>query len=233
MKALTRGRAFQPTRISRAISLLLSVLLLGCQGLYMPRKETSNLPGFKRIAVLPLDRARILPGQKRPTCTLTSMVFDVSGVPEEASMELTSTLWRLLQGDPRFFLVPEGQCAGILSAFIESDIKAARSRLIKELGKRLNADAVVYGIIYRYRERTGGEYGVDRPASVAFALCLIRVSDGAVLWHYNFDETQEPLLSDLFKIRMFKQTGMKWITVKRLSEIGLERAVEDLLKRLP
>lgn len=215
--------------------LILGLLgLSGCGSFY----ETSggiayvNLEDVKSIAVLPLDRARTRPGQDRATCALVDTVYDVSEVPNQASLELSKVLWGLLQDESRFFPVPRGQCIGFLNAIIESDVKASQIRLIQEFGKELDADAVLYGIIYRYREREGRQYGVQQPASVAFALYLIRVNDGRVLWQYNFDETQKPLTTNLFKFKLFKEAGGKWVTAKELGEIGLRRAIDDLLNRI-
>ncbi len=204
-----------------------------CSSLYSPTKGVSygDLSDIRKIAVLPLDRARIKPGQDKATCALVDTVYDVSEVPKEASLALSDVLWGLLKNKSRFFPVPEGQCIGFLNAIIESDVKASQIRLIQAFGKELGADAVLYGIIYRYRERQGKDYSVERPASVAFALYLIRVRDGKVLWQYNFDETQRPLTSNLFKFKLFKEAGMKWVTARKLGEIGLKRAVDDLLKR--
>ena len=205
----------------------------GCSSLYGPTEGTfyAKTEGIERIAVLPLDRARVRPGEDRATCALVDTVYDVSEVPEKASKELTDVLWGLVENKKKFFPVPEGQCIGFLNAIIESDVKASQIRLIQEFGHELKADAVLYGIIYRYRDRSGKEYGVKQPASVAFALYLIRVRDGKVLWKYNFDETQRPLTSNLFKFRLFKEAGGKWVTARKLGEIGLKRAIEDLTSR--
>ncbi|WP_067617373.1 hypothetical protein [Dissulfuribacter thermophilus] len=222
-------------RIHLLFAVCMSLVLSGCSHLYSSSQNgpVTKIPEVKRIAVLPLDRARIKPGQEKATCALTDTVFDVSEVPEEASLELTRVLFDLLKNKSNFFPVPEGQCVGFLSSLIESNVKASQIRLIQAFGRDLGADAVLYGVIYRYHERMGGDYAASKPASVAFALHLIRVQDGKVLWHYNFDETQRPLTSNLFKFGLFKETGMKWVTAEKLGEIGLKRAVQDLLNRLP
>ncbi len=219
-----------------ALFFIITVVILSfvaCSSLYSPTKGVSygDMSEIRKIAVLPLDRARTRPGQDKATCVLVDKVYDVSEVPKEASLVMSDFLWKLLENKARFFPVPEGQCIGFLNAIIESNVKASQIRLIQHFGKELGADAVLYGIIYRYREREGKDYSVERPASVAFALYLIRVKDGKVLWKYNFDETQRPLTSNLFKFKLFKEAGMKWVTARKLGEIGLKRAVDDLLKR--
>ena len=195
-------------------------------------KATRNIPHLERIAVLPMDRASVRPGQERARCALSDSVFDVSEIPPEASDELTRILYRELEGKTGFFTVPEGKCVGFLNTLLAEDVKASQIRLIQRFGGDLDAEAVLYGRLYRYIDRIGGHYSVRQPASVAFALHLIRVSDGAILWHYNFDESQKPLSENLFKARLFKEAGMKWVTASQLASIGIKRALTDLMNHL-
>ena len=47
------------------------------------------------------------------------------------------------------------------------------------------------GYVYRFRERKGVSYTVEQPASVAFEIHLLRVSDGALVWRGSFDKDAE------------------------------------------
>ena len=180
-----------------------------------------------------MDRASIRPGQERATCALSDTVFDVHPIPPEASDEVTRLLVHALQGDKRFIFVPEGQCVGFLNAILAKDIKASQLHLIQAFGKELKVDAVLYGKLFRYEDRIGRKYGVKRPASVAFALYLIRVRDAAVLWHTTFDETQQPLMENLFKAKLYKKSGMHWLTAQELANYGLTEATNELKDLLP
>ncbi|NIA08384.1 MAG: hypothetical protein GWP10_01075, partial [Nitrospiraceae bacterium] len=105
--------------------------------------------------------------------------------------------------------------------------------LIQAFGRELKADAVLYGKLFRYEDRIGKKYGVKRPASVAFTLYLISVKDGAVLWHTTFDETQQPLMENLFKAKLYKKSGMHWLTARELANYGLTEATNELKDLLP
>ncbi|MBW2247657.1 MAG: hypothetical protein JRF62_10810, partial [Deltaproteobacteria bacterium] len=83
--------------------------------------------------------------------------------------------------------------------------------------------------IFRFRERVGGKYSVDLPASVAFDIHLIRVSDGRLLWNDHFDETQRPLSENLFQLGPFLQRKARWITANEMAVSGLK----DVLKSFP
>jgi hypothetical protein len=100
-------------------------------------------------------------------------------------------------------------------------------------GKELGADAVLYCKINRFRDRVGNDYSADIPASVAFTMSLVRVADGAVLWRYSFDETQQALTENLFSFSLYRSEGMKWLTASELMKYGLKRAVTDLVSRMP
>ncbi len=213
--------------------LLLAVFLAGCSLLNGGREETRPLPELKRIAVLPMDRASARAGgTARPTCNISDAVIDTNIIPPEPAEKLTQQLFDRFRGDPRFLLVPEGKCMGFLNNFIATDISQSQLSLIRAFGKQLQVDAVLYGKLYKYKERVGKTYSAQRPASIGFDLNLIRTRDGALLWRYNFDKTQQALTDNLFDIGLYRSKGMRWLTADELASYGLEKALEDLGKRL-
>lgn len=210
------------------------ILLQSCAGMFYGQEaDKAHLPDIKSIAVLPMDRAASRPGQEKATCALSDTVFDTNNIPPEASSRLSKVLADLLKGDPRFKQVPEGECIGFLNAFLKADIKASQLRLIQSFGRELGAEAVLYGKLYRFDERVGSSYSVQKPASVAFTLHLIRVSDGAILWHYTFDETQKPLTENLLDTKLYRESGLKWLTADAFATYGLTSACKELKRRLP
>ena len=121
---------------------------------------------------------------------------------------------------------------GFLNNFLATDVSQSQLSLIRAFGKQLQVDAVLYGKLYKYKERIGNTYSVQRPASVGFDLNLIRTRDGALLWRYNFDKTQQALTDNLFDIGLYRSEGMRWLTADELARYGLQKALEDLSKRL-
>ncbi|MBF0292225.1 MAG: hypothetical protein HQK86_08725 [Nitrospinae bacterium] len=93
------------------------------------------------------------------------------------------------------------------------------------VGRELEADVVVLGIVVRHVERIGGRFSADRPASVAFSSAVINMADGRMVWKARFDKAQKDLLSDVLDIRTFFKGGMTWQTAGQLAAIG----VEDML----
>ena len=70
---------------------------------------------------------------------------------------------------------------------------------------------------------------MEKPASVAFDAHLIRVEDKSVLWSGRVDETQRSLSEDLLKTSTFLKGGGRWVTVRKLTAIG----VESVLRTFP
>ncbi|NDY41757.1 hypothetical protein G3N55_02675 [Dissulfurirhabdus thermomarina] len=226
------GRPGPPPALALAMALAMAMALAAGCARTRPAPGPP-LPDLSRIAVLPVDRASVRPGQEKATCALSDTTFAASEVNPEQAEAVTRVLFELVEGDPRFRPVPEGRCLGLLGALLAADVKATQLRLIRAFGRELGADAVLYVKLFRFSEREGTAYGVRRPASVAFNLHLIRVADGAVLWRAAFDETQKPVSENLLALDTYRRRAVRWLTAAELARMGLEAALADLRRRLP
>ncbi len=117
----------------------------------------------------------------------------------------------------------------------------AESVLIDELRQGLADNGIKYSLgnndakrieafVYRYQQRQGGNFAVDKPASVGFHLHLYDQRGLAKV--FVFDETQQPLLDNILKIGTFLRRGMKWITADKLAEEGVEKGIGYLKEDL-
>ncbi len=102
-----------------------------------------------------------------------------------------------------------------------------RQALLREIGSNLGADAVLAVTVRRYVERGGGEYAVKQPASAAFDYVLLEVESGKLLCGGTFDETQQPLSSNLFSFGKAAARGFKWVTPARLLQDGLTDRLDN------
>lgn len=100
---------------------------------------------------------------------------------------------------------------------------------LRKKGSELKADAVLTGHVFCFRERVGYPLSVEKPASVAFGIYLVRTSDGFILWRGIFDRTQQSLFENLLQASSFFKGGGKWVTAEELAEIG----IDELLKTFP
>ncbi|QER41501.1 hypothetical protein F1847_01630 [Thermodesulfobacterium sp. TA1] len=109
---------------------------------------------------------------------------------------------------------------------ISESLSETRSfpEFIKNLSLKTSADAILYGKVYRYKEREGSGFSVNEPASVAFTLVLYDGASGRIIWSELFDETQKPLSENLLNFKIYKK--IKWLTAKELAANGIEILVQ-------
>lgn len=101
-------------------------------------------------------------------------------------------------------------------------------KIVYEWGKKNNRYLHVY--IYRFEERRGGNFAVEKPAGVGFHMHLFE--DNTIKRIFVFDEDQRPLLENIFNIGKFLRRGGKWITVDVLSQEGMEKGLDALSEDL-
>lgn len=99
---------------------------------------------------------------------------------------------------------------------------------LKVLAQKTGTDGILYGKIYRFKERKGRGFAVDEPASVAFILTLYDGKTGKILWYHFFDETQKPLSENLLNLSLYGK--IKWLTAMELAERGLNRILKTFPK---
>jgi len=95
--------------------------------------------------------------------------------------------------------------------------------------EKFGASAIVLGEVARYRERQGKAAGALRSASVGFTVTLYSAPEGEQLWSAVFDETQQPLTSNLLNALRYPSGGTRWLRAEELARWGAEETV----KRLP
>ena len=149
----------------------------------------------------------------------------VEGNPVEL---LTRLLWDLLseRGKGFDFINPD-QVEGFYNILLARKIEKDPLQLMKTLGVEMKAEYVLWGDVFRYQERIGAGYGVQRPASVAFDLHLMRVKDGKLIWKAHWDRTQKPLSENILEFNRFVKGNMRWVTAAELSLQGLKEMLKD------
>lgn len=107
------------------------------------------------------------------------------------------------------------------------ELKPMRSSI--QLGKALEMDFILIGVLFRFEERIGSSMGAEKPASVGLDVHLIRMKDEKMVWIGKFDETQRPLSENLLKIGSFVRRRASWLSAEELSGVGMD----EMLKRFP
>ena len=160
---------------------------------------------------------------------INGRIFLSGPVEDKAAGFLDANLHTLLFEKDAYTLISAERAVDMLTA-LENRHQHSRSErdLWVKVGRALGVDAVLGGFIYRFKDRTGQDYGVDEAASVAFDLHLVRVLDSRIQWSGRVDETQQPLSNNILNIKKFINRGGKWVTSREMARGGLKALLADM-----
>ena len=85
----------------------------------------------------------------------------------------------------------------------------------------------IHILIYRFQERKGGNFAVEKPASVAFHMHLMK--DGVVGRVFAYSEEQKALTQNILTMGKFLKRGGKWVTAVELGEEGINAGLNQLI----
>ena len=161
---------------------------------------------------------------------ISGALFTAEPVSRDVVEAMTGLVFDRLVESGRYELISPGQARGGVSRIVVSDTTVGMRPLevLREVGRSLEADAVLAGYLFRWREREGTDYAVNRPASVAFDLHLVSPADGRILWRGKFDKTQRSLLENVLELPAFFKTGAKWMTAETLALQGIDRMLKEM-----
>lgn len=180
----------------------------------------------KRLALVPFQLERTESALIR--CRACGNVMMAGAIEGDPSDNLTRMAWELLEEQAGGFeLISPGQVEGVYQPFLAKKIDADPLPLIRAMGQALKADAVLWGEVFRYEDRRGTRFAVDRPASVSLDLHLMRVSDGVLIWKAQWSETQKSLSENLFQLGEVARRGLRWMTAEELARSGLKHMLKD------
>ncbi len=219
------------SRVVKALVLLAALgLLASCQA---PRQlggdRLAKEWAPQRVAVLPFQVAVKGGEEGSVRSPLSGASFVPGPVTEGASLALDQSLENALPRMVDFSIVPQAQAGRVFDRLRRENFSLSLIQAVVATGQKLEVDGVVLGHVYRFSQRVGGPYSADRPASAAFDLAMVRVSDGAVIWKNSFDEAQKPFSENVFAASQYMDRGLQWFTVQEWGDIGLSQ----LLERFP
>jgi len=203
--------------VGRVGVLALGLGLVGCSAPQPPARPTVAPRG--RIAVLPLRvGAELTPhGELQPGATIA-----------DAPSELGETIARDLATKLGKSGLPVVDPDAVRGALTLVDTRDAGAPLAARLARRLGAELAVFGAVTRYREREGSAWAVVTPASVGYAVALLRVRDAVVVQIDRFEYTQHALSENLLDLPRFVRGGGRWLTCAEI----LDGALDETAARL-
>lgn len=191
------------------------VLLNGCSQLRpLMRSQEPLEENPELVAVVPFERA----------------AASDRHIMADAERIITAQVYGVIAEGSHFRTVADLAVQDAAAATPPYEDAARRARAI---GKEVGAHAVFFGHVDRFIERVGNDYGADQPASVGFEISLLAVESGKLLWTGRFDQTQQDLSSNLLNLWQFWRAGPRWFTAAELSQLGVEKLIEEVQDRAP
>ena len=191
----------------------------------------SNLAGAQ-IALMPFLMGQLespnAPIAKPLSKSITQLVIDRLELPEETDRIMNRIVYAALKLRFEELLVPQDRAADAYGLILTGQtLDTPRKRAVR-LGEALDADVVMVGTVWRYRDKGALTDMPDSPASVGFALYLVDVNTGARMWRGAFDGTQKRLTEDV--LGSLKQIGMglHWLTAEELANYGVKSVMQKL-----
>ncbi len=207
------------------------VFFAACQPIGVLTEKPPFFSNIHKIMVLPFKNMAAVYGENvNVRCPVCGNVFMTSVVSGDAQNILTDSLFSILKNYENTEIVPPVKAqAALIDQLRNTGERLSERKLIEETGRTFGVDAAIFGYVYRFKERVGSRYSIESPASVAFGLHLINVKTGRTLWLGHFNETQQSLSENVFKLRTFFQRKGSWITAREMATSGLE----DLFRTIP
>ncbi len=163
--------------------------------------ETTPRPGFaqpeqdpiwapvERIGLMPFIKGRYgAEIDESLSCTVCLLLNDPKDLAPDSDFILTQYTQKALQKRLGEKVITLEQSEETYERIPRDDIKDSPRSLAKKLGKALNADLMIVGNVWKFRDRVGGSRAISEPASVAFAIYIIEVTSGKLLWKEVFSE---------------------------------------------
>ena len=201
---------------------LVLLMLAGCSSSTQQYPMCTNIDGGKQgvEGELLLERIIVLPTAFDHS--LKELAPDRASRLAEGCQVLTRLMTEYLSCRNNVMVLSPLQEESFAGTFMGHGLDRARY-----IGMQAGGDAILISHLNRFRKLQGSEYGAKEMASVAFDFQLIHLKSGATLCKGSYDETQKPLLSDIFSLPKARQRNFKFVTAAALLKEGIEARFSD------
>jgi len=220
--------------INIGFGFLLVLLLFPCQSQADHQLAEMKSPKItvQSLVVLPFFRGKDIeqiddPQNNTLSCPLVDLCVDENNFTPGAAKKLTRDTTDILEKRYQEKLIPFAEVNSGFEKLTKDPRKDTPRSLAQRLGRDLQAEHVLIGAVWRYRERSGGAMVSDTPATVAFVLYLVNVETGQKVWKRAFDKSQKALSDNVLEAKDFFKQGGKWLTAEELARFGLKKILAD------
>ena len=199
-------------------------------------QEPQQLVLFEHIAVVPFFVGMRHPKMDQDqdqdlvmNCTISEICVSEPSIAPEAGTTLTRLADQQLQRRFPLHVVALDQARAAYAQIALDKEQDTPRTVARKIGESLNADFVLMGTVWRYRERGAIKDLQDSPTAVGFELYLVRAGSGELIWRQKYEESQETVFSNLFKAKERLKMGLTWLSAEQLARLGMDEA----FKRFP
>jgi hypothetical protein len=160
-------------------------------------------------------------------CPVCQLYYDPEVLTPDCDKVLTQYFQQALEQKYGDLVIPQALVAKAYDEIHPDDLRDTPLLLSQKVGKLLGTKFMAVGSVWRYRDRVGSARAASSPASVAFALHLIEVATGKILWSKSFVQTQRSLSENILNAKAFFDQGAKWITADELASYGVKEILKD------
>jgi hypothetical protein len=207
--------------VTRGCAVALVIGVVACAGPIVEDEVHDVDPKtLERIAVVPFLPASHFVGSGNPGAS--------SGAEGAEAAALVTRVASDAFAAAGFEVIPASDVVQVFEAAGKSVPHGDNAAFAQAVAREFGATSALFGTIYRYQERRGGDLGATRPASVGIELVL-RVAPGArQLWTARFDHTQAALSENALVAPRYPGGGSRWLTAEELARWGLDTAAKRL-----
>jgi len=186
---------------------------------------------LKPIAVMPFLKGKKL----EPVATeediypLARLYYEKENLEDGAEKTMTRLLQEVLRKRFGERMVPLRIALETWEGLKNDNPTVPPSLVAKKTGEALQAQYVVLGNVWRFKERRGTAISSESQASVAFTIYLLNVENGNIIWRATFEKTQQALSDNVLAASDFFKQGARWLTAEELARFG----IKQILKKFP
>lgn len=204
----------------------------GCYAQTQAAQRSLSDVSVEKIALMPFLMGQLqspnAPIAKPLSKPISQLSVDARGLPEAVDRIMNRIVNQALKVRFQARMVSPDRVADSYQALLtDQELDTPRKRAVK-LGQELEANLVMVGTVWRFREKGAIDGAPDNPASVGFALYLVDVETGARLWHGSFDGTQKTLSQDVLGGLKQLNMGLRWLSAEELAQYGLKSMFRKL-----
>ncbi len=159
---------------------------------------------------------------RTPVVTTNSITYTEAEELERGAKFVESVLAEKLNGSQVPRIIAASNVEGVVT-----EVAGGNVGMMRFVAQELNCKSLLVSKVLKYKQRNGGEYSVDSPASVALEMQIFDVDRNSILWSSTFNETQQTLLSNIFSFTKAQSRGFKWISVEELTRQGINERLTE------